>query len=152
MADIITPFWTSLRAVIGATWQEVLPANDGGGIHRVVSVQKIDWERITLPYCAVSLQMRLWTEGPVTAQVFDVAGDIYYIRKDEAGIVVTIDGKLGALNDTLHAYSFSAGQEFIDTLDMDSGETNRANQALLALNMPYSAGFLQGSFRVGQTL
>lgn len=151
MADFITPFWTDLRGAIGVGAPEFLPANDGGGIWRVVSVEKVDWETITVPYCAVTLRMTLETDTAITCDTYSTAADLYLIYADGASIAETIDAALMAVKDAIKAYDFTNGALFLDVLEYDSMETNAANRVLLARNEPYSAGMLSVLFRIGET-
>jgi hypothetical protein len=152
MAAVFSTFWTQIRAAISATWTDVQPANSGGGIHREISVQKIDWQNIARPFCVVMYGSRLWEDGPITAQVFNLDVEIFYIRDDGTATATAIDTKLEALDDALHTYAFPEGVAHIDTLEHDNTEANAANRVLLALNYPMSAGSLKCHFRVGETL
>ncbi|MBA3767792.1 MAG: hypothetical protein H0W99_12555 [Acidobacteria bacterium] len=153
MASVFSTFWTQIRAAIAATWTDVLPAASGGGIHRAVSIQKIDWTAVALPYCVVVYRSRLWEQGPITAQIFDLDVEIFYIRADAASDTAeSIDTKLEALDDALSTYAFPEGVAYIDTIAHDNTEENAANRALLALNYPMSAGSLRCLFRVGETM
>jgi hypothetical protein len=148
MADFVTPFWTDLRGAIGTGAPELLT---GGGIWRVVTVEKVDWETITDPYCAVALRVMIDNEAAITCDAYIVTADIYYIRIDSVTVAETIDAALMAIKDAVKAYAFTNGALFLDVLEYDSSETNRANQILLNRNEPFSAGLISIQFRIGET-
>jgi hypothetical protein len=153
MADFVTPFWNSLRAAIGVGAPLVLTSAspDGGGIWRVVSIEKVDWEAVTVPYCAVAMRMLLDPDAAITTDSYIVVTDIYYIVADSITVAETIDAVLMAIKDAIKAYDFTTVATFLDVLEFDSSETNRANQALLARNEALSAGMLSVQFRIGET-
>ena len=156
MADIISPWWTDLKAVLAATWTDVLPANSGGGIAQVLGFSKVDWESIAVPYAPVQFSANAWPDAPITCEVMEIIADIYYIRQDTTATAAAIRTKLAALDDALFAYvtspGYTAGVEFLDVVGYDLSETNPANGVLLALNLPYSAGSIRTRWLVGETL
>lgn len=152
MADIITPFWTDLRGAIGTGAPSLLPASSGGGIWRIVTVEKIDWEAITVPYCAVALRMTMDADTAITCDTYLVTAEIYFILADTTSIAETLDILVMAVKDAIKAAAFTtSGANFLDVLEYDNSETNRANQVLLARNEPFSAGMLTVQFRIGET-
>lgn len=152
MANVFSTFWTEIREAIAATWTDVLPTNSGGGIHRAVSVQKLDWQSIAAPYCVVIYSSRLADTLALRSQCYELEVEIVYIRADGTGTAAAIDTKLEALDDALYAYSFANGVQFVDVVAHDNTEANAANQIFLALNVPFSAGSLRCRFFVGETL
>jgi hypothetical protein len=151
MADFLTPFWTDLRGAIGVGAPLTLPANGGGGIWRVVTAEKVDWENITVPYSFVTLRMTLDESMAITCDVYTVTADIYYIVADSATAAETIDAVLMTIKDAVKAYAWSAGSDFLDVREYDSSENNAANRVLLARNEPFSAGLITVQFRLGET-
>jgi hypothetical protein len=151
MPDLITPWWTELKGVIAATWTDVLPANNGGGVAEVVALQKVNWQRVAVPYAPVLYTDAPWEDSPVTAQVHEVTAEIFYVRADGSGTLAAIRAKLAALDDALYAATFPNGIQFLDVLGYDVGESNPANQLFLELGQPYSAGSLVTQWLIGET-
>lgn len=159
MAGILSTFWTEIRAAIGSAWPDVLPVNLGRGIHRAVSIQKLDWQSIGLdsnsvgrPYAVVVYSARQADNLALAAQQYDADVEIFYIVPDTSGVAAAIDTKLEALGDALYAYEFADGVQFVDVTAYDNSESNAANRVFLALNVPFSAGSVRCRFYVGATL
>lgn len=158
MAQILSRFWTEIRAAIGSVWTDVLPVNLGRGIHRAVSIQKLDWQTVCLdangiarPYAVVMYSARQADNLALAAQQYDLEVEIFYIAPDASGIAATIDTKLEALGDAFYNYAFADGVEFVDVIAHDNTEQNAAMQVFLALDAPFSAGSLRCRFYVGET-
>lgn len=159
MAAILSTFWTEIRAAIGSVWTDVLPVNLGRGIHRAISIQKLDWQTVGIdgngvgrPYCVVLYSTRQADTLALAAQQYEMDAEIFYIAPDATGIAATIDTKLEALGDALYEYEFANGVQFVDVISHDSTEANAANQVFLALNVPFSAGSVRARFYLGATL
>lgn len=146
--------WTGFYAEIRNTIAVALPAYVAAGrtIHRVISLEKIDWEReVNPPRCIIQPGPAVQNpEFGLSNLVYDQPVTIHLLRADSGSTEETLDTELETLKDALYAKAFTTCQ-LVDVGERDVSESAPINQRMLQFNLQYTGGSLTSHFLIGDT-